>query len=330
MRHYERVETGLNGQKADRIPIVPIYDYGYVMTSIGRDMRSYMTASAKERIEFIEESFLRHKMIDGLFVHAGCNDNWVNNNEVEKFENYWMITNKISGEKYRLLPDGCKADKEGNPFLRNLSNKGISRITSKYDIDRLLPAVPTEEAVEGSGQFWPLRHISQKYPGYHLSFQISTPMVRAINICGGFEEGLTTMAEDRNLFREIIERYTPLEEALIEPGKKAGGNSIWLTSYYTGADTISPKDYAELVFPYEKRICEKAKANGLKVLYWFLGDLMPVLKKVMEMPIDALVLEQEEKGMILTLLKSENMLAIVAVCLVLDMKQIFAITTSLD
>ena len=39
-----------------------------------------------------------------------------------------------------------------------------------------------------------------------------------------------------------------------------------------------------------------SKAAGLFVLHWYLGDLMPMLDKVMELPIDALVLEQSRKG----------------------------------
>jgi hypothetical protein len=64
----------------------------------------------------------------------------------------------------------------------------------------------------------------------------------------------------------------------------------------TGADTISPRDYAEIVFPCEEKICRTAKDEGLYALHWFLGDLMPVLDKVLELPIDALVLEQGRKG----------------------------------
>jgi uroporphyrinogen-III decarboxylase len=295
MNPIERVETALKGLKPDRVPITPIYDWGYVMTSQGKDIRDYITSSAKQRIEYLENNFLRHK-VDGFFIHKGCNDDWVNNNEVEKHKDYWMITEKLTGRRYRLLPDGCRAKEDGTPIARNLSNAGISKVLKKSDIDKEVPPVPSEEEVEDSGAFWPLKHISDKYPQYHFSFQIGSPYIRSISVCGGYEEGLTTMALERNLFIEIVERYTQVEEAFLVPGKKAGGRSIWLTSCYSGADTISPRDYAEVVFPYEKIICEKAKEQGLYVLYWFLGDLMPVLNKVMELPIDALVLEQGRKG----------------------------------
>lgn len=291
----DRIEAALKGLKPDRVPILPIYDIGYVMASIGKEYRDFITASAKQRIEYIEKNFLRHK-VDGIFIHKGCNDDWVKNHIIDKFKDYWLITEKFTGRKYRLLADGTRLEEDGTPISVELSHGGASKVTSRKDIGLVVPPVPTERDIEDSGAFWPLKHLSKRYASYHFSFQISTPMVFAINACGGYVEGLTTMADNRNLFREIIERYTPVIAASILPGKKAGGNSIWLTSYYTGADTISPRDYSELVFPYEKEICEKAKAQGLYVLYWFLGDLLPILRKVMELPIDALVLEQGRKG----------------------------------
>ena len=71
---------------------------------------------------------------------------------------------------------------------------------------------------------------------------------------------------------------------------------MWFTSYYQGADTISPKTYAEVVFPCEQEVCQEARDAGLFVLNWYLGDLMPMLDQVMQLPLDALVLEQGRKG----------------------------------
>lgn len=300
MNSHQRIAAALKGHKPDRVPIFPIYDTGYLMTSAGKDPRDYITASGKERVESIERCFLRHPT-DGYFVHTGCNDDWVNAHTVEKFKDYWMITEKATGRKYRLLPGGAEADEDGKPFRQDYSSdmflhKGITGIESRDDIDRVIPPVPSEKEIDEIGRFAPLKHMAEMYPDQHFSFQISSPMPRAVNACGGYVDGLVTMAGDPCLFREIMERYTERMAALIAPGKKAGGRSIWFTSYYTGADTIAPRDFAEMVFPYEKEICRQAREQGLDVLYWFLGDLMPVLDKVMELPIDALVLEQGRKG----------------------------------
>lgn len=59
MRPCERVEIALRGGRPDVVPIVPIYDYGYIMSSFGRDPREWWTVSAAERGAMIEQSFLR-------------------------------------------------------------------------------------------------------------------------------------------------------------------------------------------------------------------------------------------------------------------------------
>ena len=53
MTGKERVAVALRGGKPDRVPIVPIYDLGYVMRSTGRDIREWMTATAASRIQAI-------------------------------------------------------------------------------------------------------------------------------------------------------------------------------------------------------------------------------------------------------------------------------------
>ncbi len=303
MKPAERVETALRGLKPDLVPIFPLYNYGYFMSNTKRDKREFLTASGKQRIEYNEQAFLLHEA-DGFVVTRGCNDNWVDGHDVKKLEDYWLATQKSTGKKYRLLPDSSRVEdddaliklKVNLSNTTDLSDEGTLRIFSNRDIDKAVPPVPTEADIEESGIFWPLKHMEKKYPAHHFSFQRISPFPQAVNACGGYVEGLVTMANNPILFKEIIERYALNELAFLGPGKSAGGRSVLLTSYYTGADTISPECYAEFVFPYEKMICEKAKKQGLYVLYWFLGDLMPVLEIVRKLPVDALYLEQGRKN----------------------------------
>ena len=67
----KRVEMALCGGKPEVIPIVPIYDYAYIMNAIGCDVREWITASSDERTGFIEKALLRHPEVDGYFVHEG-------------------------------------------------------------------------------------------------------------------------------------------------------------------------------------------------------------------------------------------------------------------
>jgi len=292
----ERVETALLGDKPDRVPTAVIYDFGYLAKCTGHDPREFVAAAAAKRIEMVEAGFRRHE-VDCYFVHTGTTDAFVNNHSIEKLDNgYWMVTHRETGNQYRLRPDGWHDHADGSVIPRAPSSGGVSRIQSCEDIDARVGAPPTAEQIEATGRFGTMRRLVAKYPDHHFSFQSGSPMPMALGACGGYVEALITLASDRSLFREILRRCHLSNLAYMAPGKRAGAHSTWFTSYYTGADTISPKDYAELVFPYEYAVCQAAKDAGLFVLNWFLGDLMPILDQVMELPIDALVLEQGRKG----------------------------------
>ena len=129
-----QVDIALRGGKPANVPIVPIYDFGYVMHSIDRDVREYLTAGGAERVQLIEENFLRHREVDGFFVHAGTNDDYRNAYRIDKVcHEYWLITDKATGAAFRLLPDGCRAEADGTPIARNPSAGGISKIQSARD-----------------------------------------------------------------------------------------------------------------------------------------------------------------------------------------------------
>ena len=294
------MSIALGGGKPDQVPIVPIYDMGYVMHSTGRDIREWMTATAAARIEAIEENFLRHPAVDGFFVHGGTTDAWAERHAVERLDRYWRVTDLQTGESFGLLPDGSRCLPDGTAVPRQGQGIGAeSRLKTPEDIERVLGARPSANASAASGRFGPLRYLAEKYPDRHFSTQTSTPMVHALNACGGYVPGLTTMASDPALYRKLLARLAEDTCALMAPAQRAGADSTWFTCFYTGADTIAPRDYAELVYPYDRMICEEARRQGLYVLNWYLGDLMPNLDKVMELPIDALVLEQGRKGYVI-------------------------------
>lgn len=83
MTSKERLLTALRGGNPDRVPVLPIYDNGYLFTSVGRDAREFRTVPAAERLAVIEQNFLRHD-VDGLFVYEGTSDEWSQTHEIEK------------------------------------------------------------------------------------------------------------------------------------------------------------------------------------------------------------------------------------------------------
>jgi hypothetical protein len=289
----QKIQLALEGDRPDGVPIYPIYDLGYLARCAGQDERAWHTASAAERLAMIEKGFRRHD-VDGFFVHPGTTDEFVEAHRIEVLDSCWLITNRSTGEQYRLLSDGRRVQANGEAYPPAMD--GRNRIQTEADIERRAAPVLAENDPRMLARYAPLNYLAARYPRHHFGFQLNTPMVRAVGTCGGYVEGLTLMAEDRPLFRKLLERCLQNELSNLAAACRSGASSVWFTSYYTGADTISPRDYAELVFPYDLEVCRAAKAAGLYVLNWYLGDLMPNLGQVLQLPLDALVLEQGRKG----------------------------------
>lgn len=295
MSGKERMSIVLSGGKPDRVPVYGIYDNSYLSAGVGKDPRAFFTATSEERISLIEESFLRHK-VDGFFVWEGTTDEWVRHHEVEKGEEYWLITHTRDGTRKRLLPNGTWLNEDGSSEPRQGLMGSESMIQDEGDIARLVPRPYAGDEEDLTHWFAPLKHLSSKYPDHFFSFHIPAPMSVCLDYCGGYMEGLMMLASEPELFRKVLRAATERNISRLRAGRDAGGSAILLTSYYSGADTISPQFYADEVFPFERELCEEAQALGLKVMNWYLGDLMPMLDQVKQLPIDALVLEQARTG----------------------------------
>ena len=287
MTPKERANIALRGGRPDRVPIVPIYDVGYIMARLNRDIRYYEIASPDERIAIVEKSLFLHE-VDGIFLHPGTND-WVRQYDIEMSDECWTLIDRNSKEvRFKYLPDGVLVDCNKKDFA--------SHNNSYAEYQKALEAkVQDKKTLLQSNRFSTLSYMSRKYRDYHFSTQVHSPVNEVIETCG-FENGLILAGTDPLFFKELMSTGIGIQMPRIPLAKSMGADSIWLTSYFAGADTISPRQYGDLVFPYEYQLCEAAKEMGLFVLLWFLGDLMPVLPQILQLPIDALILEQGRKG----------------------------------
>ncbi len=132
-----------------------------------------------------------------------------------------------------------------------------------------------------------------------LAFTINVPLAYAMNIFGGYENGLVAMAQRTEEFKLVYMELCRRTASFLKTGSLLGMQCVWITQYYAGADTISPGMYREVVLPGEKFLFQEARNLNLKTMYWFLGDLMPILKDLLEVRPDALVLEPGRKGYVI-------------------------------
>lgn len=259
------------------------------------DLRHWVAGTRAEHIRFTEDGFRLHD-VDGYLVARSVETDFRRRHDIEERDGYWLVTKRETGKRFRWLPDNSRLTVDGAPVPQPFSGGSGGLIASEADIERVAPKPPSVGDIEAAGWYEPLRCMVERYPDHHFSFQITSPMPIAVGLCGGFVEGMTLLAEDRALFAKLLARCCGEQLSRIEAAARAGAHSVLLTSYYVGADAISPRDYAEVVFPFDRAICQAAREAGLFVLDWYLGDLMPNLDAVMKLPIDALYLEQGRRG----------------------------------
>lgn len=129
-----------------------------------------------------------------------------------------------------------------------------------------------------------------------LGFTVNVPLGAVFDLCGGFQEGLMAMAVEPEAFGRAYLKMCAWILPRLRAGAAAGHAAVWVTQYYAGADTISPAMYRTIVQPGEQLIFDEARRLGLKTMFWFLGDLQPLVPDIMRGRPDALVLEPGRKG----------------------------------
>ncbi len=297
MTGRERTELAFSGKRPDRVPMLPIYDLGYIMRMQGKCVRDFRTASRLDAVGQIVNGYGLFPT-DAYFVHGIANNRFQEQftlQDIDEAGDFHLYKSNETGELIKLNPMGDHFRMDGSPI--HMTPSGFeSLIQSREDIRRLVPERHIDGYFEEDGYYGPLLRLSRLHPDRHFMFQLSSPFVMALNRCGGYEAAMCMLLEEPELISELMRAELRLELEKLPHGAAAGGRSALLTSYYTGADTISPAVYRELIFPLECELCEAAKEWGLFVALWFLGDLNPLLPFLGEMPFDALYPEQDRKG----------------------------------
>jgi uroporphyrinogen-III decarboxylase len=168
---------------------------------------------------------------------------------------------------------------------------------TEAEIERRLGPAPSAEGLLESGVYDGVLALRRELGDeVYLGLVAHGIFPAAIDIMGGFEDGMLTLREKPGLFQALLEQLARRKAAVVEAGKHLGVDAAWLGGYLEGADLISPDLWRELVMPAHRLQVEAAHEAGLQALFWFLGDAMPLLHDLADLGIDALVLEQPRRG----------------------------------
>jgi uroporphyrinogen-III decarboxylase len=112
----------------------------------------------------------------------------------------------------------------------------------------------------------------------------------------GFEQAMTTMLENPDLFRHVMDIYTRNEDLRMRELREAGAEAVFFADGWSSTDIVSPEMYEEFCYPSQAGILKAAREAGLKAVLWDEGDIIPQLPRLSTLPFDAFAAEQPRKG----------------------------------
>jgi hypothetical protein len=279
--------------KADRVPVALISDADYQCHAAGYDFREFMHGDNETRAEIQRRFWLRHPGNDFLMCWSGVSRDTPNLRKITHDGDRFLVTDTKTGETQEVE----KWKTAANPHRGPTSEGSSTPITCEADIERVLGQRPTVKEVLASGKFDPLRTLMDKLGDRaFVGLPAGGVFPGTVHHLGGFERAMEAVATNPSLVAAVVEELAWRNVQVIRAGAKFKPDVSWQSAYLEGADLISPRHWRELVLPGHRIMVEEAKRHGLKVLFWFLGDCMPLLEDIVRLGIDGLVVEQPRRG----------------------------------
>ena len=283
----------LNRGKADRVPIALASDSDYQCQAAGIDHREFRYGDYETRAGIQRQFFLRHEANDLLLCWSGLDRATVASRKLTRDGDRYFVTDTATGKTQEVE----QWETAANP-QRGRTSAGVTNpIEGEADIPRVIGPRPTADDVLASGRYDPLGMLTESLGDRaFIVFACGGVFPPTVQYLGGFERAMETLATKPALVAAIVEEIAHQSVARVQAGAMCGPDGLWLHAYLEGADLISPKHWRELVLPGHRLIVEEAKRLRLPVLMWFLGDCMPLLGDLVDLGIDALVVEQPRRG----------------------------------
>ncbi len=305
MTPKERVRIALTGGKPDRVPFVPAVDYDYMALAAAREPWEFIHGGPQAQGE-IHEGFLQRHPCDVWPCWGAPSPRGQEHREIVREGDRVYYHDHRTGRRYRIDRRGGLLGDDGRTVMLGdageeidpkaaaiwVARDGYPRtVESLADIDEFVGGWDEE------GYFANLEYLRPRYGDNHfLCFCTNTLFAEALDLFGGFQEGLIALHTKRDLFHMALEAITERRKQRLVRGAALGADGAWMIEYCAGGDTISRSAYQEFVLPYEQEVAREAHRLGLLVYMWYLGDLMPLLPDLALMEVDGLFPEQGRKG----------------------------------
>ena len=297
MTARERMRTALARGKPDRVPIAISADFDFYCKAAGRPMWEFEYGDNATRVAIQRDAHLRFPDSDFICCWSGVDRETSASRRVVIEDGQPYLENTATGERSPIEPRPTAAEWGVTDHSRTSETPWQHPVTREAEIERTLGPVRTAQDVAGRRILDPIKLLRDALgDDAYLAVPAHGVFPAALDAVGGFEHGMMLLRENPSLFRSVVEHLARQRSATLEVGARNGADAAWLGGYLEGADLIAPTVWREVALPGHRIQVADARKHGLQVLFWFLGDCMPLLDDLVELGIDGLVIEQDRRG----------------------------------
>lgn len=291
MTGLERMRAALAGQSADVCPAAPIF-WGaeYVWKLTGRTLLDQLYGTPPAPYHAARALADAHAA-DWLLLTVDDGNGWLEGKRVTWRGDDALIEDPATGKRYEFVASGrVLRDLDATP--KAMAGKRAQAWTEDELRARLrapFPA-PSEEARAA------LRALAQDY-GERL-FLCACQISPFVDTCYrlGVHDAMLAMGESPTLFHTGAELSLQAQQAWLAGLRDCGLHGVLIAESYASCDMVSPRQYQEFAFPYQKAMVDFIHSLGLYAVMFSTGNVLPLLEQMAELGADGLVVEEARKA----------------------------------
>jgi len=274
--------AALNLEEPNYVPVAPYILSNYAPKLCNLKISDFVLGTPELKAKVLLNAWQRHRY-NWILTGLWCPKDWLKSKEIIDKGDFYLIIDKEGIEEPIILPkDGTPIYKMGDLTLENAVEKWESELEDYQTILK-----------KGCGEVTKI--ISEKAGKQALVTGILGAPFGDVICRLGFIEGLKCVLKNPTLIKKLseisVKQYIEQAKALLEVGAEA----FWIEEVFAGPDVISPKHFEELALPFEKKLVEEIKKLGAKTILYFCGDPMPIIEKIISIPVDAVAFEEDKK-----------------------------------
>jgi len=285
----------LQGQTTAQIPVA-LFTWTFNYTWKVADLEPWQLACGGSRTWHKAHLALVERHHPDLIFYSGAGEGPEYPMLIEDTDEKWIVQNNNTGVEYEIIKNSLTLRERATG---KKSCDPIRGLESREDVDQLVPTFTGWGAVYLEG----LKQLIREVGDRALVLPHHSPAYICACYTLGFERAMEMMLTDPDLFLTLCNRHAAGDRLRMRELTDAGAQAVFLADGWASCDVISPAMFETFAWPYQRSITRAAHEAGLKVILWNEGDILPILPKEAELPVDAFAFEQPRKGVELTVEK---------------------------